>query len=178
MGAGQISDTERAAYHEAGHAVVQYLLGMKTKRVSIIKDAVSSGRTEFTWPRGLDQVEGPPRSERLLECIVTSSFAGWAAERRRAGSARRVGVSADLVYAHHFSRCACSSKTQIMKYLREMKMRAQELIENEDNWELVGVVANALLNKPTMYGKQVREILDAYLMQQLQGTRFGDARSD
>jgi ATP-dependent Zn protease len=57
----RITETERAAYHEAGHVVVQYLLGMETKRVSIVTDEVSLGRTEFTWPRGLDQVEGPPR---------------------------------------------------------------------------------------------------------------------
>jgi ATP-dependent Zn protease len=44
-----VEDREAVAYHEAGHAVVAYVVGLTVERVSIQSDGIAAGHVEHDY---------------------------------------------------------------------------------------------------------------------------------
>ncbi len=75
---------EATAYHEAGHAVAAYKVGMKVKRLTIVPsgDALGSHQHHAYFPGVNLEYDSSPRAQRRAENFALVCFAGPAAQRR------------------------------------------------------------------------------------------------
>jgi hypothetical protein len=159
------------AYHEAGHAVVDYLLGHAITKVTIkAQPNVSDGHVALADCRRLDP--DSPDTELLLENHVIALFAGGAAERvvadsraeadiRRRSLQDENDVSELLLkdgqwrYAGH-KFWGEDSRKAFENYCRTY---ARDLVRRPDVAEAIEEVAKALLRQKTLTGKQLTKLL-------------------
>ena len=146
-----------AAYHEAGHAVVAIGLGAKVKSVSIAGKSVSiaggGGITDVRYGRG------EMREERAILIMLAGPYAqrryaprsSW---RGDSHAGFRSGYDFDNVTGLIFERHGKGKLAET--YWRYMEARAEELVEQ--NWKYIGQVAEALLQRETLTGEEMREL--------------------
>ena len=157
---------ERTAHHEAGHVVAGWRMGENSRAVSIVpaKDKRYLGYHQS--PRYSKPLYGPsPHVQRRLENIALVCLAGPAADRRfnprgfRHYSGQRDRETAiDLLW--HMS----DTTEEAEAYFRLVQVRASILVEGY--WRTIEHVAEALLEKGTLMGGEIREtIISSYYRQ-------------
>ena len=138
-----------AAYHEAGHAVVARMLGVRVKSVTIQPTLNYSGRVLFD---GLGR--------RTTEKKILITLAGPHAQRRFApNSAWRSGNKAHLNSGYDFDNVALlihdehgNGKVADL-YWRYVMAKAEQLVEGW--WPHIEAVASALLKRETLTGAEM-----------------------
>jgi hypothetical protein len=78
------SQIEATAYHEAGHAVIAYLLGYRPQSVTIVPTADTAGHIIHANPlHGFQlDIDGSHEARLRVENVVTICFAGPIAQKR------------------------------------------------------------------------------------------------
>lgn len=115
-----IDSTQRAAYHEAGHAVVNVVLGVRFERVSMqLKQLVMGDGTEITYTDGIVELQGRrkarecQRTQGLLDLAwAVSAMAGEAAEAIHVGE-----------FDDECDRAAGSDRIHVIEVVRESIVR-------------------------------------------------------
>lgn len=96
---GPPSRSEATAYHEAGHAVVAFWLGLRVHSVTIVPDAVGGTVGVCRHSAGIGRSVDYDRSDRnrlRMERAVMCSLAGIEAQRKhRASSVRNYHAHSD-----------------------------------------------------------------------------------
>ena len=134
-----------AAHHEAGHAVIAYMLGCRVARVSVNED---SGATLVRWSG---------RGEQRIERQILTTLAGPYSQRRFAPrshwrSRSRTGFSSGydfdnvtgLIFGLHRKGKVAE------KYWAYMEARAEELVDQ--HWPCIESVAKVLLKHGVITG--------------------------
>ena len=157
---------ERTAHHEAGHVVAGWRMGENSRAVSIVpaKDKRYLGY-QVPAPYSKPRHNPSPQVQRRLENIALVCLAGPAADRRfnprgfRHWSAQRDReLAIDLLW--HMS----DTTEEAEAYFRLVQVRASILVEGY--WRTIEHVAEALLEKGTLMGGEIREtIISSYYRQ-------------
>ena len=170
-------DKKIVAYHEAGHAVIHYLLGEPMSRASIISTTSGVGGVVF----GEDS-DTQFLTKEYYENRVKICYAGRASEQIKFNSITQ-GASSDITQAtgileEYVSRLGFDEEFGLldMNVLAERqiidKSNAFELMQKKSkelyiktvelltkNYNLVEKLAKALLESETLSGKEIEEVL-------------------
>lgn len=171
-------DKEIVAYHEAGHAVMHYLLGEPMSRASIIGTTSGVGGVVFG-----EDLDTQFLTKEYYENRVKICYAGRASEQIKFNSVTQ-GASSDITQAtsileEYVSRLGFDEEFGLldMNVLAERqiidKSNAFELMQKKskklyaetvellnENYKLVEKLAKALLESETLSGKEIEEILN------------------
>jgi hypothetical protein len=163
-----------SAYHEAGHAVIDRKLGFKVKRVTIIPDPklgaagqvnnryLCLSRVQF------DNSYGSIRT-RCHNWII-GAFAGEEAQRRHNprsvrshhGAHDRKQISEILGRLH-------GENSEVIKHAYSyLQAEARKLVAYPITWRKIEDLAKALLERKTLSGEEVDDILRASMARQME----------
>lgn len=143
---------EATAYHEAGHAVMAWLVGRPVQKVTI-----TEGQMQFGTRLGLCELKkGKSKSsDDPLEDIVLIMLAGMVAEAKFTGADASRGAAEDLLNVQRLLSSRASTPRQLDKLFRRMLDKAEYLLDDSPNWQAVVSVAGELLAKTTISGRAV-----------------------
>lgn len=163
------------AYHEAGHALADFRLGFRIRSISIIPNDESFGLLRrFPKPTffdKFDQAELDRKDIAEAHDWIISLFAGQEAQRRFRPNSLRPH------HGEHDVECIDTilerlfhpdEHATLMKYLR---VRTRLLIERPMNWRMISDLAEALVQQPSMKGRDVVAVFRQSLKNQLSERR-------
>jgi ATP-dependent Zn protease len=153
------TERRRTAYHESGHAVIAWLLGLRFRHITIVPSGIFLGQVVMPPVR-----RSTARVSHLqIRRVILMRLAGGIAEglARRDGQAS--GVSEDLNVALSLMRClpGCRSMTGFTRRYRDMFKQAKDLVER--NWPAIRLTAELVLNASTLDERHVRRICETLL---------------
>lgn len=175
-------DTEITAWHEAGHAIVSWILaGQRVNKVTIIPSTSGAGGITLMEPK-----EGDYYSKKDLENMVKVSYGGRAAEYLLLGSEDGVttGASSDIEKATNIimSMLGCygmSEKFGLLN-LEKMKVLNQEYLLTEakevsnrlyketidflnEHYALLKEMSEVLIDKETITEYEVESLINKHI---------------
>ena len=142
------SQIEATAYHEAGHAVIAYLLGYKPQSATIVPTVDATGHVIHANPlHGFQlDIDGSDEVRRRVESAITICFAGPIAQKRYSPrSWRRVHGQWDYDTIAELGLRVCGSDEQATAFIRWREIVTLDLIKA--NWPRIQQVARQLLER-------------------------------
>ena len=146
-----VTDQELAAYHEAGHAVLACLTGVRFRLVTLASIMGSQGFVAFL------STDNPSPE------YITVLFAGLLAEKRRLGAdwvLERSLCKDDIGRAERLVASAPDAK----RAMAARYARAEDEIRSPRTWAAVTAVAESLLARGVIYEDRVRELVNAAMI--------------
>ena len=153
---------ESTAYHEAGHGVVAWLKGVRTRKLSIIPDEGSFGRhIHHPYFSGINlDFDESPRAQRRAENMVLVLCAGPAAQRRfNPKGFRSHHASDDWHQAIQLLSHLESDNEVVQVYYDMFELKARNLVASPVYWPCIEAVAEALLERRQLSGSEVKDII-------------------
>ncbi len=155
---------QSTAYHEAGHAVAAWHVGVRAKSLSIIPDLTdgSLGRlTHHSYFAGVNpDVDDSPRCQRRLENMALVDLVGPAAERRFNPRGYRHNYSnSDYHHAVDLLSCIAPEPDELGAYVGWIEIRARNFVRRDDMWAAIEALAAALLDRREIPGKEIKPII-------------------
>lgn len=163
---------EEIAFHEAGHTVIEFLLKIPFKKVSIIPDEETDtlGYVEGfpTYHQKLDpktwKLKYVPAniefwSDNRKIKFIKSLMAGGIAENILKGNEDIDLNSSDYENAINLAGGVCGSQDEVNALLTYLWWNTYNMMTFEANWFLVEALANLLLDQKSINGKFVKEFL-------------------
>jgi hypothetical protein len=159
---GRRRQLESTAYHEAGHAVMRFLLGMSVHEVSVVPNEETLGHCTGSSLRApLDLlVWGDGHRRRKVERYILVSLAGGAAEAAFQGRYNWRGMELDLDCAIDLALKVCGGEAEAGKFAEWLLERARNLIIQDHTWAAVRRIAAALLKERRLSGRRAKAIYD------------------
>ncbi len=157
----KVKGIERAAYHEAGHAVASRLLHRAFKYVSIELEGDSVGRLisrkcSIDWDN--DQYDDSARARNRRDQLVMISLAGLEAEKIFCRRYNWRGSDSDIHASIEMLLSWCGSAEQTSAYVEWLRIRAKGLMQY---WfGAVYVLAQELLKKRRIGAKDAYILID------------------
>ncbi len=157
--------SEIIAYHEAGHALMAWLLGAEVRLVTIEPDnddgPARFGDTQILWPRaGSDE-------KMFAQKAVQVSLAGPVAEMIYSGDPYHPGLvaewAADWRQAWAAAIALHSDERKRLQYLEQTSIQLYHRLKADDLWAALAALADNLLAHETLEGQQVEEIVEHWL---------------
>jgi hypothetical protein len=157
------SKRESTAYHEAGHAVAAWSLGLKVRKATIVSADDHLELAVHDSPlRGISSSMGvSAAAERKANKAVIIYLAGPAAQRKfRPRSWRNQHGQADYDSATALALCLNDGDVEMATaYLEWMRLWAERIITN--NWRFVVAVAEKLLRENVLDRSAVVDTIEA-----------------
>jgi len=152
------------AYHEAGHVVVSWCLGVEVIRATIVPDNDSSGHViiEPEMPSTSDAIDRWHPYRLYAEKLVMVRLAGDVAQRRYNSYSVRHQHSQNDRKSCYDILCvfaADEKKLDVKPHYEMLRNWTAHLIEQ--NWHLVKAVAKALLDCPVLFSALVLDAIRA-----------------
>ena len=151
--APDLDSDEATAYHEAGHAIVALVLGRPIERVTIQGNALRLGQVQMSNRRGT-----PIKDEVEVQALIL--LAGVVSEARRTGVYNWRGAQQDMQGVRRLARFRASSEKQEERLQQRWLDKAEYLLDDEPTWQAVTEVARVLLEKKSLSGRAVAQILE------------------
>jgi hypothetical protein len=158
----KLAEAERAtAFHEAGHAVAAFAFGIPILRkgITVIPGDGYDGQCHHSGSIGGDP--NTNRSEAMKSKAERQSIvalAGMQAQRRyRRYSVRRYHGHNDYLRAANLLSHFTESREEEGVWLRLLQIRAERLVEIW--WPTIERLADVLVEKQTLTGKQVEQLI-------------------
>jgi len=151
---------EKTAYHEAGHAVIAWLLHRPFVHVSIIPDDVNLGHLRKTpKPASLHpEYERNARTEGWLRGEIMVDLAGPLAEKLTTGRGNwRIGADGDFHHAFDMACYLTCGEAETTAFVRWLWERTKLLLEM--NWPIMEALAKELLQRRVIGAKQARALM-------------------
>lgn len=176
----QYSNARSTAIHEAGHAVVAYLLRRPFKSISVIEDDDSYGRVEHAPPTGewfRPDIEINTRTRTRIEEQVMIGLAGAETEAKWAKRAQgapadlktrlEVGARHDTHGIMHLALYVCASTEETEAYIEWLRQRVLNMVGHDPDtdddryWWLVSTLADAVQTAGSLPWRKAQTILRA-----------------
>ena len=151
------------AYHEAGHAVAAWHLGVRTKALSIVPEARSAGRhTHHSYFGGINLDWGDsPRAQRKAENMALVCCAGPAAQRRFDPKGfRNYHAKDDWHQAVDLLSHLTGDDEILSAHFKLIDLRARKFVARPQVWPLIEGLAGALLEQQHLNGKDVHAVIN------------------
>jgi hypothetical protein len=149
------------AYHEAGHAVMSVELRLVVASVNLHRDEHQLGvcRGGGALPQEEDFHMPNGKTRRWVEREIMVLLAGSEAEAMFTGRKNHLGARSDLHSAVDLASTVCNTVDEVQAYLLLLAIRARDLLATEHLWAAVVAVAEALLERGELKGREVRRIV-------------------
>jgi hypothetical protein len=155
------SQVEDTAYHEAGHAVIAYLLGYKPQSVTIVPTLDTAGHLVIHGdPLNGFQLDIDHSDEARLrvESAITICFAGPIAQKRHnPRSWRKVHGQWDYDTIAELGLRVCGSSEQATAFIRWREIVAREMVQAQ--WLRIALVAGQLLERKRLSHADLEAIM-------------------
>ena len=151
---------ETTAYHEAGHAVVRYLLAFEPKSVTISTTSNTQRAAKYGDPlHGIKlDTDGSGRARLRLEKAIRISYAGPLAEKKYSVHWRVSNGAYDLGRIEELGLIACDgSSTQAKLFLHWLEVATQEMVDA--HWRAIERVAKRLLVHNRLAGAHISAVM-------------------
>lgn len=151
---------EATAYHEAGHAVIRYLLAFEPKSVTISTTGTAQRVAKYGDPlRGIKlDTDGSARARLRLEKAIRISYAGPLAEKKYSPHWRASNGAYDFRRIEELGLSACDgSSTQVQLFLRWLEVATQEMVDA--HWTAIERVAKRLLVHDRLAGAHISAVM-------------------
>jgi hypothetical protein len=145
------AQVEATAYHEAGHAVIAYVLGYRPQCVTIVPTADTAGHIIHTNPLHGFQLNPDTSDEARLriESLITICFAGPIAQKRyNPRSWRRAHGEWDYEKIAELGLRVCGSAEQASAFIRWREIVACDMVRA--HWPHIQLVAGRLLERENL----------------------------
>jgi hypothetical protein len=146
------------AYHEAGHAVVAFKLGIRLHRDGVtIEDGEGYSGLCATKPRlqGDISADAPERMKTRAERQVMVFLAGLEAQRKhRVSSVRSYHAHGDYLHAVDYLSPFSESMEEVNAWLRLLMIRTMDIMNSEVWWGAIEGLARMLMEKRTLSGRE------------------------
>ena len=142
------SQVEATAYHEAGHAVVAYVLGYKPQSVTIVPTVDAAGHILQANPLyGFQHdVDGSDEGRLRVESFMTICFAGPITQKHyNPRSWRRTHGQWDYEKITELGLRVCGSSEQAAAFIRWREIVARDMVKT--HWLRIQLVAGQLLER-------------------------------
>lgn len=146
---------QATAHHEAGHAVVAFLLGFRVTSATIVPGSDYAGMVVYR-PRGKVDLKSATAVMRIkAEDWIISILAGDIAQRRYdPRSSRHWHGTADRSHATDIALSLCGSGESATAYLAWLSIRTKDMVHGR--WPIVEKIATLLLERKTISGDELR----------------------
>ena len=152
------------AYHEAGHAVIGILVGLRISGVNIVKEQecgfTTSGRTHFSFYHG-DSARDRDDAERATTAVLAGEQAErlWCKQKpsRRVRSSRHTQFSSDRVRSEHYLRPFVPDSADRQRTIKRLKKAVRDLLAK--HWSCVEAVAARLSERKALSEKEVEQLV-------------------
>jgi len=144
------------AYHEAGHAVMAFLVGRPVEKVTIAPAQLQTGG--FRLGACKVQKGRTKASKDVLEDEVLILLAGMVAESQFTHRYCPAGAAQDLRAVKRLLANRAANERQIERVAGRMLDKTQHVLSNPANRRAVALVAKQLLEKETISGRAVRQL--------------------
>jgi hypothetical protein len=159
-------------HHQAGHAVADSKLGFKIKQVTIVPcdeskgTATSTGLRVLRLLRRLEYERITARKGKLISNghdLIITLLAGEEAQRRfDPRSIRRHMSVGDYQSAKEvLMRLHQDAEKECFYAFKYLRARARNFISDPKNWRLIEDLAKALLERQTLTGEEVNDVIQA-----------------
>jgi ATP-dependent Zn protease len=157
------SSREATAYHEAGHAVAQYYLRLPIRKVTIVSDKEKGtlGHCESKGPlylKGIDLDISPAKQDRIFRKIQALLAGNVAQQRFNKRSVRKWHASSD--YRKAVDLAIRVTDTDGVRLLLGWLRHGTECLV-QTRWREIEAIAAALLERKTLTGDEIREIINS-----------------
>ena len=159
---------EATAYHEAGHAVADLMLGNGLRRVTVVPDddAGSAGTCSAgEFSRKSDhspELDTGTRNRLRMERRVIAVLAGEEAQRQFSPrSVRGRHGDEDRRAAVNLISYFTSSDEELSAYLNLLQIQARQSVRGRSWWPVIVAVAEQLLIKKTLVRREAQRIRDS-----------------
>jgi hypothetical protein len=142
------SQSEATACHEAGHAVIAYVLGYKPYSVTIVPTRDAAGHVTHANPLHEFQLDVDDSDEVRLhvENAITICFAGPIAQKRyNPRSWRKAHGQWDYDTIAELGLRVCGSGEQATAFIRWREIVARDMVQA--HWLRIALVAGQLLER-------------------------------
>lgn len=154
------------AIHEAGHAVIAVVLGQKFRNVSIKAKDDYLGRVKYWTSKKnlIDTIQGLSDSypflknetiDKRVRKALQISYAGYIAEQKT-GVDNQEGATTDFAFITD-TALSHAGEGEADKLCGECLQATKQLVDK--NWNHIEAVAQQLLEKKTISGKDVLKIM-------------------
>jgi hypothetical protein len=172
----QTAAEEDTAFHEAGHAVISYLLGRTLVEVSLNPKEKIAGHVLTR--------QDPPEYRNTLDAEndILVSLAGEISAAKHSGQEWREGLQGDrrdigeardrLAYTGFLRERKDGrvgylsfvwSQATKLRFVNWLRSFTEDLLENPAVWQAVDVVARELLQKRNLSGPQATDLIQPYI---------------
>ena len=151
---------QATAYHEAGHAVVAHLEGIRVKGVSVLPDENTSGRIHHANPlAGINlEWDGSWRATKRAESLIRVCLAGAISQKRFSPHGyRKYHASTDHEQAADMVLRISGSSEEANAYLKLLRIQTSQKLNHW--WPLVEAVAGAVLEHGELSAKEIRAVI-------------------
>lgn len=161
----RITELEEIAYHEAGHAVMAYLLRRRFHSITIDPeklDEATGGLVRLVHSKKLNNSLNTYGYSKEIEQHIRITLAGEASSGIFSGqekwslSQTDIGTSFRLIQNYC---CSCLNETDA--YINWLMLSVKNDLKLPQNWCLVCAVAQALLEHKTLSYRKARETIIA-----------------
>jgi hypothetical protein len=157
-GKNSLTKLERAAYHEAGHAVVSYLVHRRLACVSIIPNPV--GHCEY---RNLATFKShallTSRLRAQVEKLIMVLLAGAITEHLKTGRIFRKGSDEDIKQAHDAAMYLIDDDKEAKSFVDWLWEHTGNILSYEPHWAAVEALAQELMERRFIGERLARRII-------------------
>jgi ATP-dependent Zn protease len=157
----KLSQLEKVAYHEAGHASLAFWQQIAVRYVTVVEDIDSLGHfTHWPKPSFRPDIKTDLRTRARIENHARVSLAGVIAEARATGRRRNWrGAHTDLRNACDLVSYLTVSAEHLNVYLRLLWIETEGMLATPHHWKAVEALAADLVKRRRMNGTEVKEVL-------------------
>ena len=161
-----VTKYQRAAYHEAGHAVASYLVKRRLSYVTIEPnpDNHTLGHCEY---RNLAIFKPDAvltgRLRNQIEKLIIVLLAGAVAERLKFGRTYWIGSENDTTQAHDLAIYLCNEDKEAGAFINWLWQRTRNILEFGPHWAAVEAISEELMKSKYISERQTRKIIGTTL---------------